>query len=299
MSGAKQPLHEHISELRNRLFVICISIAIGSTIGFIFRDELQKILIAPLGEKLYYTSPAGGFNFIFQLIIYFSLIFAFPVFIYNLVRFLQPVLPGASKKQVWILTFSSMFLGVLGALFAYFLSLPAALHFLSNFADQSLESLITTQDYLSFLGIYLLGFILIFQIPLFIYLANNVTPLPPSKLMGGLRIVIVTSIIASAIITPTTDPINLAIMAVPMIILYLFAIFIVWIKGLVGKSSVPTTGDNQISDIALGSMQHYLSQRQLKGDISKNGVITEKNYRSVGKYMDIIINPSTANPRLN
>lgn len=119
-------------------------------------------------------------------------------------------------------------LACLGMAFAYFVSLPASLHFLTTFGDSGdIHALITANEYFNFVLTYVAGFAILFQVPLIITFTNRVTPLPPKKLLGATRYVIVLSFIVAAIITPTPDPMNQAIMAGPIILLYLLSVCIV------------------------------------------------------------------------
>lgn len=232
----RQPIHQHLAEARERITFCVIVFLIAVAVGFYYNESLQYILVSPLGQKIYYTSPAGGFTFALQIAIYFGAVISFPFIIYNLLRFLHPVMNRVTYKQLILTTAISTLLVVLGVLFAYFISLPAALGFLQNFSNQSIDSLITTKDYLSFLGVYILGFILIFQIPIFLYTTHKINALSARMLIGHIRLVIVVSVIVAAIITPTSDPLNLIIMAAPMIFLYLISVLFIWLLNTKEKS---------------------------------------------------------------
>lgn len=122
----------------------------------------------------------------------------------------------------------SVVLACAGIAFAYYVSLPASLHFLTTFGNSGdIHALITANEYFNFVLAYVAGFAILFQVPLIILFINRMTPLPPMKLLMGTRYVIVFSFIAAAIITPTPDPMNQAIMAVPIIALYIFSVGIV------------------------------------------------------------------------
>src|SRR5690606_20255917 len=107
-------------------------------------------------------------------------------------------------------------------------SLPAALHFLSNFSTGSVTSLISANEYFNFVMIYVACFALLFQMPLIIAFINKITPLTPRLLMKKQRFVILGSFIVAAIITPTPDPLNQTLMALPIIGLYQSSIGVVW-----------------------------------------------------------------------
>jgi len=240
MSEATQTatVAEHIQELRRRVVWIVALLLISSVVGYLIRDVLISIIKQPLSENLYYTTPGGAFSFIMKLSITFGLIVSLPVITYQIFSFFLPVLGSFKKRQLLTYVFTSLSLAALGIIFAYFVSLPAALHFLVSFGSESnIKSLITANEYFNFVLTYLAGFAVLFQVPLVILLINRLRPLPPKKLLGSTRYVILASFVISAIITPTPDPVNQAIMAVPVIILYVGTVLILATKAL--KKSRP------------------------------------------------------------
>lgn len=216
----RQPFMHHIQELRGRLAWCIVALLVGTTIGYFIKDQLLAILVKPLGQTLYYTSPGGGFSLMIQLCLGFGIVFAVPVFIFHIIRFLAPVLPNYSLRLLITILFSSCVLLSLGVLFAYFVSLPAALYFLNEFSNDQVQALISTDTYMSFVTLYLAGFAVLFQLPLLILIVNGVQPLTPKKLLANTKWVVLASFVVAALITPTPDPFNQAIMAGPIILLY-------------------------------------------------------------------------------
>jgi len=217
-------LADHLSELRTRVFWAALVLTIGTVVGFIIHERLFAILQRPYGSELYYTSPTGSFNFIIKLAIGFGAVLATPVAVYQVLRFVDPVTKLGLKTTLKA-SFASIALAIGGASFAYFVSLPAAIHFLTNFGGDLIQPLISADEYFSFAAAYVFGFALLFQLPIVFAIINKVKPLKPSKMMKYQRHLIVGSAIVAAILTPTPDPINQMIMAVPIIILYQFTIF--------------------------------------------------------------------------
>jgi hypothetical protein len=121
-------------------------------------------------------------------------------------------------------------LAIGGASFAYFGSLPAALHFLTGFNIQNVSAMLTVDSYLAFIITYVLGFAALFQIPLILMIINTIKPLPPKKLMGFQRFVVLAAFILAAIISPTPDITNQAILAVPIILMYQIGVLLVWLQ---------------------------------------------------------------------
>lgn len=228
-STIRKPVIHHIHELQRRLTWSLLAVGIGAGIAYSVSNRLLAAVQKPLGETLYYTSPMGGFNFLLKLCLAFGFILGLPVILYNIFAFLGPLLQKRHKLLITIYTVWSFILACAGVLFAYYISLPSALHFLSKFGGASIHSLITVDEYFNFALAYLAGFALIFQVPLLVLFINRVTPLKPSKMMRAQRYIILFSFIAAAMLTPTPDPLNQTIMALPAILLYQVGVILVWL----------------------------------------------------------------------
>lgn len=222
-------VREHLDELRSRLFWVVGTFMIGALPGLIFTKTIVHILTAPLGENLYFSTPAGGMNFVMQICLITGLIFAIPVIIFQGVQFVRPtskVIKTSLAVKVMVL---SGIMAIVGVLYAYYFSLPGALHFLTTFAGDYIKPLLSASDYLSFVMTYLVGSALIFQVPLILYFINHIRPFKPGTLSKWQRHVIAGSVIFAGIITPTPDPYNQMMIAVPLIVLFEASTFVIWI----------------------------------------------------------------------
>jgi sec-independent protein translocase protein TatC len=224
----RQPFVAHLSEIRSRVLWSVAALLVGTLIGYLLHDQLLLVLLKPLGQTLYFSSPTGAFDLILQISIYFGALLALPVFVYHVIKFVEPALPSNMRQNIWLLLLFSSVLLALGVSFAYFVSLPAALNFLERFETSDIQSLITTNEYFSFVTRYTLGFGILFQLPLVLLLINSVKKLSVMKLMTLQRWVIMVSFILAAILTPTTDIFNQMLFAVPLIVLYQLSIIMVW-----------------------------------------------------------------------
>ena len=230
-SPAELTFLEHIHELRKRLFWVVFIIIVGSAIGFQYKDFIIGAIMAPLhGEKLVYLTPGGGFSFIFTLSIYFGALLAIPFAIYHLYRFLQPMLGISSRRFVALFMLLSTLLAAAGALFGYFVTIPSALNFLATFAGDAVTPNLTADSYLNFVVTYILGLAVIFQLPLLIFLFDHIRPFPPGTLLSTQRYVIIGATVLAAIITPTPDAINMAIVGVPIVVVYQLGALAVFIR---------------------------------------------------------------------
>lgn len=214
-------LRGHLLELRNRFFLIAVVLVVTSTVAYVFRDTIIALLLDPLdGRQLQYLTPGGGFTFIFSVIFYAGLAAAIPVLIHQAYAFFSPVLSDKVRRRGgWLLFWSPMLL-VAGVLFGYIYAVPGALNFLYGFADEYVVSALTAESYLDFVVKYTLGLGLMFQIPLIMMIIHWIKPQKPMKLLKFERWVVLLSFVIAAIITPTPDPVNQTIVAVPIILVY-------------------------------------------------------------------------------
>lgn len=222
------PFVEHVRELRRRVLWSLTFVCLGAGVGYLLYEKLLFILQQPYGRELYYTTPTGALSFLIKVCVTFGFIVGLPVVTYQILAFIAPVAKIQTRRTIAGYLFASVSLAAAGVFFAYFISLPAALHFLVNFGNpESVQALITANEYFNFVLAYLAGFALLFQIPLLVLAINRITPLKPLKLLGGIKYVVLASFIVAAVLTPTPDPFNQAIMAGPMVLLYLISVGLV------------------------------------------------------------------------
>lgn len=223
----KKLFSEHLSELKNRTLISVSAVMVCAVAAFAVREELIRFLSLPFKETLYYTSPAGGLEIAVTVSLGAGVIAAFPIIIFQALSFILPIVSGRTKWLVVGYTLSSWPLAIGGSAFAYYISLPAALNLLSMFATDDIKSLIAADQYMRFIMIYLVGFAIMFQLPVVVLLINNISPLRPMKLLSYTGYVVLGSFIAAAILTPTPDPVNQTIMAGVPIVLYLVSILLI------------------------------------------------------------------------
>lgn len=230
--GAQLTFLDHIRELQWRLFVVVGVFLTISAAVYPFFEKIVALLLEPLGKKheLVYLTPGGAFSFIIQVCLYVGLVGTLPFIIYHLYRF---IMPAVQKVKIWRVlgyTLTSLLLALTGIVFAYVVSLPAALYFLTGFNLYHINPMLTIDSYLSFVMTYLLAGALLFQLPLVMIIINTITPLKPSKLMKAQDKIILGSFIVAAVISPTPDALNQTLLASPMIVMYQLGIIIIWWK---------------------------------------------------------------------
>jgi sec-independent protein translocase protein TatC len=226
----KVPFIAHITELRKRLFYIGASVGLSGAAAIAIQSQLTTVLLKPAGDQQFiYTTPGGGFDFVFKLCLYTGIGASIPVIVYQLIRYLQPLVKEQTKRFVAICSLWSSILALGGMAFGYFFGLPAAMHFLlKGFSSDRIEALISIQSYMSFVLVYLLGSALLFQLPLILLVINRFKPIKPKTLMKQQRWFILGAFIIGAIISPTPDIRNQLMLSGPIILMYQLSIILIW-----------------------------------------------------------------------
>ena len=238
-SAALPTFMDHIRELQGRLFIIALVFVGISALAYPFFDKIAGVILAPLGtdHQLVYLTPGGAFSFIIKVCLYIGIIGVLPLIIFHLYRFIMPAVRKVKFRVVLGYTVASLLLAATGIAFAYYVSLPAALYFLTGFELYHIDPMITIDSYFSFVMTYLLAGAILFQIPLIMMIIDSASPLKPSKLMSYQRHIIVGSFIVAALISPTPDALNQTILASPMVAMYQVGVVAVWSSSRSRKKS--------------------------------------------------------------
>jgi sec-independent protein translocase protein TatC len=212
------------------MFWIIASVVVWSVAAYFVQHRIVNVLLKPShGQHFIYTSPIGGVDFIFRVIIYVGIMMTIPVIIYQLLSYLSPLMRQASAKFASILAAVSGLLALGGILFGYFIGLPAVLHFLlTKFDTGQIAPLLTIHAYMKFVIVYLLGSALMFQVPLIILFINRIKPLKPQKLFKYEKWVIAGSFIFAGLMNPSPNILSLLFVAGPIIATYQIGIGLVW-----------------------------------------------------------------------
>ncbi|MGA7731581.1 MAG: twin-arginine translocase subunit TatC [Chloroflexia bacterium] len=214
-------LMEHLLELRNRLVKSALILALATGLSFTFVEQEINILVDLAGDHpLQALKPTETFVSYLKVAFYTGIAMAMPLLVYQLFRFLAPGLTKTERR--WILlslpAVTIFFVG--GMVFCYFLVLPSALDFLLNFGASIIEVRPTISEFLSFVTRFLLAVGIAFETPVIVFLLSKLGIATPKRLRRFRRWAYVLAFVAAAIITPTPDPINQSIVAVPIILLY-------------------------------------------------------------------------------
>jgi sec-independent protein translocase protein TatC len=227
----RMTLIEHLSELRRRIIICVIAVVLGAIVAFIVYPEILKVLAGPYkdltqgrencpkdGCDLIATDPLAPFAVRLKVATYGGIVFALPVWLWQLWRFVTPGLHKHEKRYAIPFIVASIILFSLGGFIAW-LTLPKALQFLADVGGTEISPFFTADKYLSLISLMIVAFGLSFEFPVLLVSLMGVGVLQPRTLSRNRRWAAVGIVTFAAVITPSQDPYSLLFMAVPM---YLF-----------------------------------------------------------------------------
>jgi len=228
---------EHLEELRKRIIYSLIAVTVGffacwNYHEFIFRFVQRPVMDAlqrnGMAEKLVYLNPTEPFNLYLKVAFLAGMFVTSPFVLYQVWLFISPGLYRNEKRYVLPFMFSTVFLFLGGGLFAYKMVYPAALNFLIDYGKQ-FQPMITIGEYTDLFLTIMLGMGLIFEMPILVFFLSMMGIVSPRWMWRNVRYSILVIFIVAAILTPTTDILNMCLFAAPMVGLYILSIGVAWI----------------------------------------------------------------------
>jgi len=219
LSG-QMSLLEHLEELRDRLVKAAIAVFIGTLISTAFTNQILTLMIAPYGGRLQVLGPTEGISVYFRVALTAGLILAMPVLVYQFLMFILPGLEENERRYVFWGVPAATVLFLIGVLFAWYVMIPAAVGFLSSWQTDIFIQEWQSQKYIPFITSLLFWIGLSFETPLIIFIMAKLKIVTPQFLIKQWRFAMVIIAIASAMITPTVDPFNMALVMLPLLVLY-------------------------------------------------------------------------------
>ena len=228
-------LTEHLAELRVRIIRSALAVAIGMVLIIAFYDQVLDFLLQPYVDlctskpqdfcdpELFIFSPTEGLATRVRVGLYGGIVVALPVILWQLWRFIVPALNPKEKKWAIPIIVISSTLFVAGGALAYF-TIGQALNFLIGWAGEGVGQVFSVQSYVSVIGLMIFAFGLGFMLPVFVFGLQAVGVVTPRRLLASWRIALVVIAVIAAVITPSGDPVTMALLGVPMVLLYVLAI---------------------------------------------------------------------------
>jgi sec-independent protein translocase protein TatC len=226
--GEEATLVEHLGELRTRLLIALVAVFVPGAILFVgFQERLIEWLQEPLPDdkSLVTLGVTEPFFTSLKVCFFAGLAIALPIVLYQLWAFLAPAFEERMQRTVAIASLLGGLLFAAGVAFAYFVVLPKALTFLTNFNDEFFEVQIRASYYFSFVLVALLGMGLVFEMPIFVLTLVRLRIVTAAQLRSNWRWGVVLTVLV-AILLPTVDPVSLAFEVVPLLALYFISVWL-------------------------------------------------------------------------
>lgn len=229
---------DHLTELRKRLLWCVLAIFVLFIPAYTFSSDIFNYLMSPIienlpeGSSLIFTMPAEGFMTYLKVSFFAALFAAVPFILYQAWKF---VAPGLYKHEKLIvipfISFGTMFF-LFGAAFCYYVAAPKAFQFLLNeYSSEYVKAFPSIKEALSFFMALLLGFGLIFEFPLVVFVLARLGLVTSGWLRKQWKYAILISAVAAAFLTPTTDAVSMMFMFVPIVVFYGLGILVAWLFG--------------------------------------------------------------------
>ncbi|MGA7757033.1 MAG: twin-arginine translocase subunit TatC [Ilumatobacteraceae bacterium] len=233
-------LTEHLAELRVRIIRSALAVAIGMVLIIAFYNQVLDFLIQPYAElcqskpedfcdpALNAFTPTEGLSTRIRVGMYGGIIVALPVILWQVWRFTVPALDAKEKRYAIPFVLSSIVLFSAGGVLAY-TTVSQALEFLISWSGSDVNQLYSVSSYVSLIGLMIFAFGVGFLLPVFLVGLQLVGAVSPQRLLKSWRFALVGIAVIAAVITPSGDPITMAMLGIPMVILYFLAILIGWL----------------------------------------------------------------------
>jgi len=223
-NGSDMSIWGHLGELRKRLFRAVIGLLITTMISFAFADKVIDYITLPIGgiNQLQSIEVTENMSVFMRVSLLSGFILAFPFILYQLLSFIMPGLTKGERRWVKISIPLAGLLYIIGAAFAFYVMVPAAVPFLISFLW--IPTTPRLANYISFVTNLIFWIGLCFEAPLLVFVLAKINIINAKGLAKQWRIAIVVISVMAAVISPTVDPINMGILMVPLIALYLISI---------------------------------------------------------------------------
>lgn len=217
----------HLDEARKRLIVVFISFVIFASFSFYFIEDILHFLKLPAGPQLgtlSVFSPTAAILAFIKIGFFAGFILTSPVIFYEIWMFILPALERKHARYGLLFVLSGIILFVTGILFSFYFLIPASLKFLLSIGRGELQFIISLDSYISFVLLFMTAGGLVFEMPVMVFILAKLGILTAQKMIRAWKIAIVVIVTVAALLTPTPDIFNMALMSLPMFILYILSI---------------------------------------------------------------------------
>jgi len=230
----EMPILEHLEELRWRIIKILIALVVATVACYFFSDSFFRWIRWPLdvatppGQKINLNYMRLGDSFTIRIKTSFlaGILVTIPFSMLQVWRFVMPGLYQHERSAVVPLVFWSTILFLTGAAICFFWVMPITIKFLLAIAPENVTPVLTVNEYVNFIMWTTISFGAVFQLPLVALFLGKLGLVNWKMLAGGRRYAIVIITFAAAVITPSTDALSMALLALPLYLLYEISIWL-------------------------------------------------------------------------
>ena len=251
----RMSLGEHIVELRNRIIIIAIAVALGAVAGWFLSEYVWNALEIPVQQiaesqgrnaQIVFPTITGAFDLRIQLSIWTGVIVSSPVWMYQVFAYFVPALTRKERRYVFGFFFSAVPLFLIGC-FTGWLVLPRMVSMFTSFVPVEAASFLDASYYFQFVIKLMIAIGIAFIIPVFLVMLNFIGILSAKAIISNWRIAVVVILAFTAIATPSADIVSMFLLAVPMVTLY----FAAWAIALVHDRRAAKKRDALEADLAV------------------------------------------------
>ena len=224
--SAVMPISQHLEDLRKVLLRAIIGLIVGVAAGAFFVKPVLNFFAQSIGgvDKLQVIEVTESMSVYMRVALLIGLIVALPWIFYQLFSFVGKGLKKAEKRGLLIAIPFATLLFLAGGSFAFFIMLPSALPILTQFLG--ITTTIRVKSYIDFIINLMFWIGISFELPLIVFILARLGIVNAKSLLNGWRYALIAMAILAALITPTVDPINMAIFMLPLFLLYLLSILL-------------------------------------------------------------------------
>jgi len=226
---------DHLEDLRKRLIYSCIALAAGMALAFAFMEPLVTFVMAPThralppGTELIFSRPTEGIAVYLDIAFMAGVVFAAPFVMYQVWLFVAPALYANEKKFVIPFVTLTALGSIAGAAFSHYVLFPSMMSFFATFTIAGIRFEPRVEYVFELYVRSIVGMVLVFQIPTLAFFLAKMRMVTARFLWRHLRYAILIIFIIAAVLTPSPDPWNMTIFAMPMLALYLIGIGVAWL----------------------------------------------------------------------
>src|SRR5262245_5550467 len=225
---------DHLDELRRRLLYSIYMLVACCVVTFYYWEELYRyyahyFLLLGGNVTLIFNKPMAGFMFSLKLSGLVGLVIAAPFIFAQAWLFVAPGLYRREKRVVLPFVFFSSVLFFLGAYFSHRVAFPSMWQFFASYAVEGISFFPTIDETFGLYVKCLLGLGLVFQMPMIVFFLARFGVVTAGFLMRRIKYAVLIIVVVAAVITPSGDPMTLAIFSAPMLILYVVSIGVAWL----------------------------------------------------------------------